>query len=144
MAKKWITVLVGKVCNRETLLYIVFGGLTTLVSYVSFVACSRLGLGTVAANTISTVLAVIFAFFTNKVFVFRSGNWATRAVALEFLNFCGARFVSYLVETGTLVLLVNWMGVEDYIAKIITSVIVVMLNYVFSRLIFRKNRESKG
>jgi len=140
MAKTRITVLAGKVCNRETLLYLVFGGLTTLVSYASFVACSRLGLGTVAANTVSTVLAVVFAFFTNKAFVFGAKNWALRAVALEFLNFCGARLISYLAETGALVLLVNWMGVADYIAKIITSVMVVILNYVFSRLIFRKNR----
>ncbi|MCL2463429.1 MAG: GtrA family protein [Defluviitaleaceae bacterium] len=127
--------------NRETIVYLVFGVLTTVISYVVFNVCFGRGLGTGWSNTISFIAAIIFAYPTNKVFVFDSRSWDIKTVALELASFIGARLFSFFLETGALYLLINKLGVRYYFAKIITSVVVVILNYIFSKFIFRKKKQ---
>ncbi|MCL2352459.1 MAG: GtrA family protein [Firmicutes bacterium] len=123
--------------SRETLLYLVFGAATTAISYVVFNVC--LGrFGTVLSHTFSFVAAVAFAYPTNKAFVFVSRKWDLRTLAKEFSGFVGGRLFTFFFEMGALLLLINKMGVSGYASKLLTSVVVVILNYVFGRLIFRK------
>ena len=146
-----------KLLNRETVLYVVFGGLTTLVNYVVF----WLGIhafGEEAAlwvNVVAFVAAAAFAYFTNKLYVFESKSWRWEVLRRELPSFFGARIVSFLLEEGGLALCTDVLHVARYrflgvnglmIAKVALSVVVVVLNYLFSKLyIFaRKERKDDG
>lgn len=135
--------------KKEVWDYLIFGVLTTIVSWVSYVVISRIYLPffyagnqsviVLISNALSWVLAVAFAYWTNRTFVFKSANVGFVPVIKEFMAFVGARVFSFLVEQVLLFAFVEWLGINDIIAKLIISVIVVILNYVFSKLfIFKK------
>ena len=91
------------------------------------------------SNAIAWVAAVAFAFLTNKPFVFKSHDWSAKTVLPELSKFVGCRVASGVLETLILLLAVDILGWNGNIWKIITSVLVVILNYVASKLvIFRK------
>ena len=136
---------------REIILYLVFGGLTTVVSwgtYMLFANDNLLGLGITLSKFLSWVCAVLFAFFTNKSWVFQSHNWGPRTFFRELASFFGARAVTGALEIfGTPALVhagVNQklFGTTGMLANILVSIIVVILNYVFSKLfVFTKGRK---
>ena len=129
-----------KYLNRETISYLICGGLTTAVGLGSFALAVHIGAGTVVANTLSTVLAVLFAYVTNKVFVFRSRRWTIVFLAAEFTKFCGARLVTFVLETALLVLLVDVFGLNSFIMKTLTMVLVIIVNYILSkRMVFKQS-----
>ena len=138
--------------NKEIILYLIFGVLTTLVSILSFwllglVIPSKFYLIT---NIISCIIAIVFAFITNKSFVFESKSWSKEQLKKEFPKFFGARAFGIGVEELGLWLLIRVCAIKgteifsfylngDLIAKIIMSVIVIILNYFFSKfLVFKK------
>lgn len=124
--------------TRETILYILFGGLTTIVSLVSYGLLTAAGFGVAMANTFSTVLAVAFAFVTNKLYVFKSTSWAVLTVLRELFSFSAGRFATYLLETGLLVLLVDRLSLPNLICKCGTTVLVMVCNYIISKwVVFR-------
>ncbi len=140
---------------KEPILYIVFGGVTTLVSLVSFALCNRLlGEGLyLISNIISWVLAVAVAFVTNKLWVFESKSWAPGVLWRELPAFAGARIFSLLVEEAGLFLLVDILGFDGWsytlcgfaisgemIAKFLMQVVVLILNYIFSKLVIFKKK----
>ena len=93
----------------------------------------------VVSNGIAWVVAVAFAYLTNKPFVFKSHDWSAKTVIPELGKFIGCRVGSGLAETAILLLTVDIMGWNGNIWKIITSVLVVILNYIGSKLlVFRK------
>ena len=129
--------------KSETGLYLIFGGLTTVISFVSFWAF--LGItGEVVANTLATVIAVTFAYITNKIFVFKSRSWALSVLLKEIPSFCAARAFSYVVETGGLWFTSDVLHSGEtglLVAKIVLSVIVIILNWVLSKfLVFKKKK----
>ncbi len=124
---------------REQIAYLFFGGLTTLVNWCTYALLTGFGesFNKSLANAIAWLAAVLFAFFTNKFFVFRheSGEHIFR----EFLTFFGARVLSGLLEIGGFSLFVDLLHCNDWLVKIAISVFVVIANYVLSKfLIFRK------
>lgn len=127
---------------RQVLTYLVFGVLTTAVNYVVYLPCHNLlGIPASVSNMISWAAAVVFAFLTNKPFVFQSHDWSGKTAVPEFLKFVGSRVVSGGVETGILLLTVDILHGNGNVWKLITSVLVVILNYVGSKLlVFRKQR----
>ena len=129
---------VKRVLSRETVLYLVFGGLTTVVGVGSYLLLFSAGLSVVPANTLSTLLAVTFAFVVNKQFVFLAKDWRLLPVLKELLAFYGARLVSFLAETLTLFLLVEKLFLPNTPCKVFTQVLVIVLNYAFSKFIFRR------
>ena len=124
----------------EMLLYIFFGVLTTVVNILSFgLLRDVLRWQLLTANTLAWVLSVAFAFLTNKVFVFRSKSFASKQVLRELTSFVGARLFSLAVDTAGMWLLVDVLTWNDWLAKILMNVIVIVINYVFSKLfIFRR------
>lgn len=127
---------------REQVNYVVVGCMTTLVSFVSYYACTLTFLDAhdplqlQVANVISWVCAVSFAYVTNRRYVFQSQD---ADVAGEALRFVGARVSTLLVDMACMALLVIVLAVDDRIAKLLVQVIVFVLNYLFSKLIvFRK------
>lgn len=126
---------------RSELVYLVFGVLTTLVNYLVYIPCLHYLKSASISNSIAWVFAVIFAYLTNKPFVFESHDWSLKVVAPEFVKFIGTRVASWLVETGILFLTVDTLRWNGLIWKLVTSVLVVILNYVGSKLlVFRKKK----
>ena len=127
--------------NRETLLYLLFGVLTTVVNYLVFWLGIRL-VGeqyTLLINVVCFVVAASFAYVTNKLIVFESKSWQPAVAGREFVGFIGARLFSLLVELLFMFVTVTVLGMNEVLAKVIVQIIVVILNYVFSkRIIFRK------
>ena len=139
--------LFTKFIKSEIFRYLFFGGLTTIVSLGSYFIAARLIAGggelstlqAQVANIISWVFAVAFAYITNKIWVFNSKTTALRDIVREIVSFVGARVFSLVVESGWLALSMELMGMNDFVAKVIGQVVVVVLNYIFSKLfIFKK------
>ena len=124
----------------DLITYLVFGVLTTLVNYLVYLPCYNLwGFSASQSNLIAWVAAVAFAFVTNKPFVFRSHDWSAKVVVPELIKFVGTRIGSGALETGILFLTVDLAGMNGNMWKLITSVLVVVLNYIGSKLlVFRK------
>ena len=141
---------------KELLLYLVFGVLTTLVNLVTFWFFTKI-LGEelyLINNAIAWVVGVIFAFVTNKLFVFESKSWKSKTAGKEFIEFVGARLFSFGVEESGMWLFIDILGFGEksltlfgftitgqIIAKIALAVIVVILNYFFSKFIIFKKKK---
>ncbi len=126
---------------RGEIIYLVFGVLTTLVNYLVYIPCLHYLKSASVSNSIAWVFAVVFAYLTNKPFVFESHDWSIEVVAPEFVKFIGTRVASWLVETGILFLTVDTLQWNGIVWKLITSVLVVILNYVGSKLlVFRRKK----
>ena len=125
---------------RDVIVYLVFGVLTTAVNYVVYLPCYNvLHLSGSASNAIAWVGAVAFAYVTNKPFVFRSHDWSAKTVLPELTKFLGCRLGSGVLETAIIFLTVDLMAWNGNIMKIVTSVLVVLLNYIGSKLlVFKK------
>lgn len=125
---------------RSILIYLIFGVLTTAVNYLVYIPCLKLlGLKASVSNVIAWCVAVLFAFLTNKPFVFESKDWSAKTVVPEFTKFVGTRVASCLMETVILMVAVDMLGWNGVIWKLVTSVIVVILNYIGSKLlVFRR------
>lgn len=124
----------------DVMAYLVFGVLTTVVNYLIYLPCyNMLGLSASASNVIAWAVAVAFAFLTNKPFVFRSHDWSAKTVIPELVKFVGTRLGSGALETGILLVTVDVLGWNGNVWKLLTSVLVVVINYVGSKLlVFRK------
>ena len=125
---------------RSILIYLIFGVLTTAVNYLVYIPClNLLGLSASVSNVIAWCVAVLFAFLTNKPFVFESKDWSAKTLVPEFTKFVGTRVASGLVETLILLVTADLLGWNGNIWKLVTNVIVVILNYIGSKLlVFRK------
>ena len=124
----------------DILSYLFFGGLTTVVNYLVYLPCYNLfSLSAAVSNAIAWAVAVAFAYLTNKPFVFRSHDWSMKTVIPELTKFVTCRIGSGLLETGILFLCVDLWAWNGNVWKLITSVLVVILNYIASKLlVFKK------
>ena len=144
--------LIKKLLTKETVLYLVFGVLSTIINFVVFDLFNRT-LGeeyVLVSETVAFIAAVLFAFFTNKPFVFGSRDWSAKTLAREIPTFFGGRIISFLIEAGLVLLSRDLLHAGSYaffvingltVAKVPIAVIVVVLNYIFSTLlVFRKQQ----
>lgn len=125
--------------HKSVLLYIFFGGLTTVVSVGSFILFdSVLHLDPLIANLLSWVCAVSFAYVTNRIWVFGSRAQGA-AIFREVLTFFGGRLLTLGLEEGLLLVFVTWLQFNSTAIKLIAQIVVLILNYVISKLlVFRK------
>lgn len=125
----------------DVISYLFFGVLTTLVNYVVYLPLyNMLGFSAAVSNSAAWAVAVAFAYLTNKPFVFRSNDWSIRTVLPELGKFIGCRIASGVMETVILLVSVDILGWNGNIWKVLTSVLVVILNYAGSKfLVFRKS-----
>ena len=131
-----------KVMNREVISYLIFGVLTTLVNWVVYAAMVKVHVDYRIATAAAWAVSVLFAFIVNKIFVFQSYNLRPAYVMKEITSFVACRAVSGVMEMVFMIVMVSWIHMDEYISKIAVSVIVVIVNYVFSKLfIFRKSEE---
>ena len=126
---------------REVLLYLFFGGLTTIVSIGSYALLVLAGLDPLIANIISWVLAVLFAFATNRIWVFRAPTSGAGAFVKQMASFFGGRVFTLVVEEAILYVFITRLGANSILVKVAAQVMVVILNYIISKLlVFRKKR----
>ncbi len=125
--------------HYDILAYLVFGVLTTAVNYIVYLPCyNLLHLSAAFSNVIAWVAAVAFAFLTNKPFVFKSHDWSLNVVWPELTKFVGCRIGSGLLETVIIFVAVDYLKWNGNIWKLVTSVLVVILNYFASKLLVFK------
>ena len=129
---------------KEIVNYLVFGGLATLVNFISYYIFARvIGIDEVISSGLSWVCAVIFAYITNKIFVFESKTTNKKELVKECVSFFLARIFSGITcDVGTFALMVKVFNINDIFSKIVTQVMVVIVNYVFSKFIVFKNKET--
>ena len=120
----------------DVITYLIFGVLTTVVNYLVYLPVyNLLGLSAALSNAIAWVAAVAFAYLTNKPFVFKSHDWSRKTVVPELTKFVSCRVASGAMETLIIFLAVDVMGWNGNIWKLVTSVLVVILNYFGSKLL---------
>ena len=125
---------------QDVISYLIFGVLTTVVNYVVYLPLyNGLGLSGTVSNAIAWAVSVAFAFLTNKPFVFKSHDWSWKTVGPELTKFVGCRIGSGLIETALIFLTVDLLHWNGNVMKLILSVVVVILNYIGSKLlVFKK------
>ena len=138
--------------NKEVLLYLFFGVLTTVVSFITAgisknlleIASDDKNMVSIISTVISWICAVTFAYLTNRVWVFNSQAAGRQAIIKEAASFYGGRVFTLIVEAVMMWVGYSLMSMNYWIAKIIANVVVLILNYVISKLIvFKKKEESK-
>lgn len=127
--------LIIKFLNNEKIRYLIAGGCTTVVNIVSFFLLRTLTpIGRNVCNVIAIILAIIFAYIVNKMFVFKSHVDSISALVGEILSFGSARIVSMVVEILGFSMLCDSFRLNEIVSKIAVQFVVVVLNYVFSKL----------
>lgn len=126
--------------HKEVILYLIFGFLSTAINIIAFWACNNLfKIDYKISNVIAWILAVIFAFVTNKLIVFESKNKTKEEITREVISFFIARLISLIVDMLMMVIMIDIIKINSIVAKVISNVVVVIINYIFSKfIIFRK------
>lgn len=158
--------LIDKFFTKEIVSYVFFGAMTTIVNLAVFYLTKKLfaaigwngvfntivpedskivelfsgGSEYLDANLIAWVAGVIFAFVTNKLFVFESKSWKPSVAGKEFTGFVGARVFSLVVEMLGMFVMVTLLVWNELVAKLIVGVIVIIMNYIFSKLLIFKKK----
>ncbi len=126
--------------------YLVFGLFTTIVNIVAYAVCMHvLNIGNVPSNIVAWILAVTFAYLTNRKWVFESVHHTAKTIAREVIDFFIARGLTGLLDLGIMFVAVDLLAWPDVIMKIIANIIVIILNYVASKLwIFGSAKERQA
>ena len=149
---RFVIRLIGKVCpklgdfceklwnNTELVAYLFAGVATTIVNYVVYFMATRwLGMGVMAGTWTAWVIAVAFGYVVNKAFVFHTHCESMAALIKEAVSFFAMRLVSLGMETVLMFVTVELLGLNDLVMKLLTNIVVIIANYVFSKLfIFKK------
>lgn len=126
---------------KEQINYIVVGGMTTLVNFVIYAIDMYFGMDMMINLVVSWVVAVIFAYVTNRIIVFESKE---NNILHEFTKFVSSRIASLLIEMLLMKICVDFIGIKEYLAKVGVAIVVVIVNYVLSKLwVFSKNNDDK-
>lgn len=129
---------------KELVLYGFWGVMTTIINYAVYAGCNiPLKMTATLSNIIAWVVAVIFAFVVNKQLVFNSKDWSFNILFKELWQFVAARLLSGVLETFLIYIFVDRLGFNGLIMKIITNIIVVIINYILSKLFIFKKPKNK-
>lgn len=132
-------------------MYVIFGLLTTFINWLIYSLCVKgLGLDLYISGIIAWIIAVSVAFVTNKIWVFNRRGWKALQLIREAVTFFGGRLLTGVLEVAAVPALVSWgfnqtlFGVEGLPAKIIVSIVIVLLNYVISKFVSFGGRKSRS
>lgn len=127
---------------KDVVPYLFFGVCTTLINIISYWACAHMFLiNTMASTIIAWVLAVLFAYFTNRKWVFHSEVSNCQGIIKEIISFFGCRLATGVVDWGCMFVFVELLSCNDIIIKFIANVLVIILNYIASKWIIFKGRK---
>lgn len=124
---------------KEVILYLIFGVLTTVINIVAYAIFAKgLAINEYVSNVIAWIISVLFAFFTNRIYVFESKS---DKVLKEGASFIAARLLTLGVDMLSMWIMISLIHMDDLIAKIIANVIVIILNYILSKVfVFKKEK----
>lgn len=125
---------------KEQILYIIFGAATTLVNIASYFLLSKLPLGTAIATILAWLISVIFAFFTNRKYVF---NASKNGFLKQLFGFFSMRILTGALDVFIMILFVDVLEFNDLLIKILSNILVIILNYIFSKFLVFKKGEYK-
>ena len=125
---------------KEIFFYGVFGVGATVINIASYQVFAKiLGIPYLVANIFAWILAFIFAFITNKLFVFESKSWSKSVAIKEFSGFLSARLATGVLDTVLMWLFVSVIRMDDTLSKVIINILVIVINYIASKFfIFKK------
>ncbi len=127
---------------KDVISYLVFGGLTTVINVVIYaVLYNYLGAPNLVSTFIAWLVSVVFAFVTNKLFVFESTSWKLQTALYELATFFGCRILTGILDMVIMYLAVDVMGWNGTLWKILSNVLVIILNYIASKLLIFKRKE---
>lgn len=131
--------------HKELINYVIFGVLTTLVNFICYFISTKLfNIDEVISNGIAWFVSVLFAYITNKIFVFESKKNGLKEIIIEMTTFFLSRVLSGICcDVGTFALMVKVLNVNDFIAKIVTQIMVIVMNYVLSKLVIFREKDLK-
>lgn len=125
---------------KQIILYLFFGGCTTLINWAAYVLCyNLLTVENVVSTVIAWVVSVAFAFVTNKIWVFESAN--DKGLIFEIWTFVAARLITGLLDVAIMYVAVDKFNMNSTLWKLLSNIIVIMLNYIFSKFIIFKKGE---
>lgn len=128
--------------NKEFILYGFFGVCTTIVNIAVYaVSYNLLNISNVVSTVIAWIIAVLFAYVTNKLFVFESKSWKADVIVKECISFFGCRFLTGVLDVAIMYVSVDLLNLNNLLFKIISNILVIILNYVASKLIIFKKAE---
>ncbi len=131
-----------KFVNRESVTYIIFGVLTTAVDWITYTILWRMGADYRVSTALSWAAAVLFAFVTNKLFVFRSFSMNPVRLWREFASFVTARAATGILTMVMMIVMVSGLHWNEFVGKLIVSAVNLVLNYIFSKwFIFKKTND---
>lgn len=140
---KQLQTLIWGLISYEMISYVFFGVGTAAIDYAVFSSFTALGLDALLSNIISTLCSIIFAYITNKLWVFKSKTNGFTEIIQEFFRFANARFAT-LIMTEIMLFISKLLDGNEYLVKLIAMILTVILNYVFSKLfIFNKRKGLK-
>ena len=126
---------------KEVISYLFFGGCTTLINIISYMLFRAANIDMLISISLAWVVSVLFAFITNKLFVFESRNVGFKKTMVECIYFFVCRLLSLVFDLGFMYLLVDIFSCNELLSKIVSNIIVIIINYVLSKLlIFKKKR----
>ena len=129
---------------KEIINYLIFGVLTTIVNYISYIILTKVcNIDYLVSTVIAQVIAIIFAYITNKIFVFQSKNLSKKEFFKEMFSFFGFRILSLFLDMGFMYIFVDMLHLNDVIMKLVSNVLIVIANYIFSKLFIFKKKETK-
>lgn len=135
---KSFTESINSKLKKELILYILFGVLTTLVNIISYLLFAKIfGINNLLSNIMAWIFSIVFAYITNRIYVFESKN---KNILYEFSLFVMGRGLSGIVDSILFYTFVVWWMLDDVISKIVINIIVIILNYVFSKWIIFKEK----
>lgn len=121
---------------KEQLLYLFFGGLSFLVSISTFAYFEKvININELFSNVLSWLVTVMFAFLTNRIWVFSSKTKNWKEFVRQMYSFYMGRVVTLILEELILLIFVTWLNLNSIVVKLIAQVIVIILNYIISKFI---------
>ncbi|WP_321330291.1 GtrA family protein [uncultured Ilyobacter sp.] len=125
--------------NKEVILYLFFGVLTTAVNFLVYFLVLKLSDNYVFSTTMAFIVAVIFAYVTNKKYVFENVTSSFKKLLDEFFRFVTSRIFTYIIDVLGMILLIEYLSHGEVVSKIAVNIVVVGINYILSKIyIFKK------
>lgn len=127
--------------HKSLIAYGIFGVLTTVVNIVTYNLCyNSANLSNTLSNVIAWILAVVFAYLTNKVWVFGSESWEWDVLKREVSAFVSCRLATGVLDVVIMFICVDLLSMHALMMKVISNVLVIVLNYIFSKIVIFKKK----
>lgn len=130
--------------HESVMLYLIVGAMTTAVSLITQYIPLLMGFPTEVNTTVSWICAVTFAFFTNKVWVFKNESRTKADWIKQSAAFYGGRLTTYFLELAFMSFTVRVLHQNEYVMKLIAQVFILIINYLFSKLVVFGKKRKKG